>query len=81
MKVRAGYGGPAGEVTRVGGLLTRIHPLLERVLGPNLHHATVLRLLSQCGGPAGLREAGRTKLTAPVRNVRAPAAGVDARGP
>jgi transposase len=57
----------AGEATRVSnrirGLLTQIHPALERVLGPKIQHKAVLDLLSRCGGPVGLRKAGRRKLT------------------
>lgn len=56
----------AGEATRVSnrirGLLTQIHPTLQRVLGLKVHHKAVLELLSRCGGPAGLRKAGRRKL-------------------
>ena len=56
----------AGEATRLAnrirGLLTQIHPALERVLGPKVQHKAVLELLSRCGGPAGLRKAGRRKL-------------------
>ncbi|MGC4773029.1 IS110 family transposase, partial [Micromonospora sp. DT44] len=56
----------AGEATRVSnrirGLLTQIHPALERVLGPKVHHKAVLELLSRCGGPIGLRRSGRRKL-------------------
>ncbi|MFC7530197.1 IS110 family transposase [Actinoplanes sp. GCM10030250] len=56
----------AGEATRISnrirGLLTQIHPALERVLGPRVQHKVVLELLSRCGGPAGLRKAGRSKL-------------------
>src|SRR5690242_19498796 len=58
----------AGEATRISnrirGLLTQIHPALERVLGPKVHHPAVLELLSRCGGPTGLGKAGRRKLTA-----------------
>jgi transposase len=58
----------AGESTRLAnrirGLLTQIHPALERVLGPKVQHKAVLELLARCGGPAGLRKAGRRKLTA-----------------
>jgi transposase len=68
----------AGEVTRVSnrirGLLTQIHPALERVLGPKVQHPAVLELLSRCGGPAGLRAAGRAKLTGIV-TTRAPRMG------
>jgi transposase len=57
----------AGEATRltnrIRGLLTHIHPALERVLGPKTAHPAVLELLSRCGGPAGLAVAGRRKLT------------------
>jgi transposase len=56
----------AGEATRltnrIRGLLTQIHPPLERALGSNIQHKAVLELLSRCGGPAGLRKAGRRKL-------------------
>ncbi|WP_433223854.1 IS110 family transposase [Dactylosporangium sp. CS-047395] len=61
----------AGEATRISnrlrGLLTQIHPALERVLGPKVQHKAVLELLSRCGGPAGLRRAGRSKLAEIVR--------------
>jgi transposase len=57
----------AGESTRLAnrirGLLTQIHPALERVLGPKVTHPAVLELLSRCGGPAGLRKASRRRLT------------------
>jgi transposase len=57
----------AAEATRLSnrirGLLTGIHPALERVLGPKATHAAVLEILSRCGGPIGIREAGRRKLT------------------
>ncbi len=56
----------AGEATRltnrIRGLLTQIHPALERALGSNIQHKAVLEVLSRCGGPAGLRKAGRRKL-------------------
>jgi transposase len=58
----------AGEATRLSnrirGLLTGIHPALERVLGPRIAHPAVLEILSRCGGPIGIRKAGRRKLTA-----------------
>jgi transposase len=58
----------AGEATRIGnrlrGLLTGIHPTLERVLGPRITHPAVLEILSRCGGPTGIRKAGRRKVTA-----------------
>ncbi len=52
---------------RIRGLLTQIHPPLERVLGPKLQHPAVVELLSPCGGPAGIRKAGRAKLLAIVK--------------
>jgi transposase len=68
----------AAESTRVAnrirGLLTQIHPALERVLGPKISHPAVLQLLSRCGGPTGLRKAGRRNLLALVAN-RAPRMG------
>ena len=57
----------AGEVTRISnrirGLLTSIHPALERVLGPRIAHPAVLEILSRCGGPTGIRESGTRKIT------------------
>lgn len=56
----------AGEATRVSnrlrGLLTQIHPHLERVLGPRLQHPAVLALLERIGSPAQIRRAGRRRL-------------------
>ncbi|UUU37625.1 IS110 family transposase [Streptomyces sp. NBC_00162] len=61
----------AGEVTRVKnrmrGLLTQIHPSLERVLGPRLDHPAVLILLERYGSPSQLRKAGRRRLTTMLR--------------
>lgn len=52
----------AAEATRtsnrIRALLTQIHPHLERVLGPRIAHPAVLGLLSELGGPAGIRAAG-----------------------
>jgi transposase len=57
----------AGEATRlvnrIRGLLTEIHPALERVLGPRVQQGGVLALLSTYGGPEGMRTAGRRRLT------------------
>jgi len=79
LEVLVGYDDDlAGEVTRISnrirGLLTQIHPPLERVLGPKLQHPAVLELLSRCGGPAGIRKAGRAKLAEIVKK-RAPRMG------
>ena len=55
----------AGKATRLAnrirGLLTHIHPALQRVLGPRAQHKAALELLSRCGAPAGLRKARRRK--------------------
>ena len=57
----------AGEVTRVSnrirGLLTQIHPALERAIGGNIGHPAVLALLTKFGGPTGLAAAGKRRLT------------------
>ncbi|MFE4667716.1 IS110 family transposase [Streptomyces sp. NPDC056716] len=61
----------AGEATRISnrlrGLLTQIHPSLERVLGPRVQHPAVLRLLDQFGSPAQIRKAGRRRLVTLIR--------------
>ena len=68
----------AGEATRLGnrirGLLTGIHPALERAIGPHISHPAVLEILSRCGGPAGIRAAGRRKLTV-IATAHAPRIG------
>lgn len=55
----------AGEATRISnrirGLLTGIHPALERVVGPRISHPAVLEILTRCGGPNGIRVAGKRK--------------------
>ncbi|MFF3159886.1 transposase, partial [Streptomyces sp. NPDC057910] len=60
-----------GEATRLSnrlrGLLTQIHPALERVLGPRIHHPAVLWLLERYGTPAQIRKAGRRALTERLR--------------
>lgn len=65
----------AKEITRVTnricGLLTQIHPALERALGSDLHHRAVLELLARFGGPTGLRKAQRRQLIAATK-PRAP---------
>jgi len=68
----------AGEATRLSnrirGLLTGIHPALERAIGPRISHPAVLEILSRCGGPTGIAKAGRRKLTA-IAKVHAPRMG------
>lgn len=55
-----------GQITatsnRVRGLLTQIHPALERVLGPHLDHPAVLDLLQRYPSPAAMRQAGTKRL-------------------
>ena len=68
----------SGEATRlpnrIRGLLTGIHPALERAIGPRISHPAVLEILSRCGGPTGLAKVGRRQLTA-IAKVHAPRMG------
>ena len=68
----------AGEATRISnrirGLLTGIHPALERAIGPKIAHPAVLEILSRCGGPAGIAKAGQRQLTA-IATAHAPRMG------
>ncbi|WP_399141452.1 transposase [Streptomyces sp. NBUA17] len=61
----------ASEATRVAnrlhGLLTQIHPSLERVLGPRSQHPAVLTLLERFGSPARIHMAGRRRLVTLLR--------------
>ncbi|MEU9457195.1 IS110 family transposase [Streptomyces sp. NPDC048277] len=61
----------AGEVTRIAnrlrGLLTQIHPHLERVVGPRIQHPAALTLLERFGSPAQIRKAGRRRLVTLIR--------------
>ncbi|UZF16563.1 IS110 family transposase [Ralstonia pseudosolanacearum] len=47
---------------RIRGLLTQIHPALERVLGPRLDHPAVLDLLERYPSPAALAETSEKTL-------------------
>lgn len=47
---------------RIRGLLTQIHPALERVLGPRLDHPAVLDLLQHYPSPAAMAAAGEKRL-------------------
>ncbi|GAA4479357.1 IS110-like element ISSfl4 family transposase [Rhodococcus olei] len=49
---------------RLRGLLTQIHPALERVLGPRVGHRAVLDLLRHYPSPQALQAAGRKRLAA-----------------
>lgn len=57
----------AGEATRISnrirGLLTGIHPALEQAIGPRISHPAVLEILSRFGGPAGIRQTGKRRIT------------------
>lgn len=63
----------AGEATRltnrIRGLLTQVHPALERVVGPRVSQKATLALLTTFGGPTGLRAAGRTRLMTTARKA------------
>jgi len=54
----------AAEVTQtsncIRGLLTQIHPALERVLGPCLEHPAVLDLLARYPSPTTLATSEKT---------------------
>ena len=47
---------------RIRGLLTQIHPALERAIGPRLDHPAVLELLQHYPSPAAMQAAGTTRL-------------------
>lgn len=56
----------AAEATRLSnrirGLLTQIHPALERVVGPRLTTKQGLAVIEQLAGPQGMTSASRSKL-------------------
>ncbi len=56
----------AGQITqasnRIRGLLTQIHPALERVIGPRLEHPAMLDLLQHYPSPAAMKAAGEKRL-------------------
>ncbi len=58
----------AAQITQVGnrvrGLLTQIHPALERVVGPRLDHPAILDLLQHWPSPHDLRSAGEKRIAA-----------------
>lgn len=49
---------------RIRGLLTQIHPGLERVIGAHLDHVAMAELLAKYPTPAALRRAGPTRIGA-----------------
>ncbi|MEV8268692.1 IS110 family transposase [Microbacterium sp. NPDC076911] len=56
----------AAQITQVGnrvrGLLTQIHPALERAVGPRLDHPAILDLLQRWPSPAELHAAGEKRI-------------------
>ncbi len=56
------------QITQVGnrvrGLLTQIHPALERAIGPRLDHPAILDLLQRWPSPHDLRSAGEKRIAA-----------------
>ena len=56
----------AAQITQVGnrvrGLLTQIHPALERAIGPRLDHPAILDLLQRWPSPEQLRAAGEKRI-------------------
>ncbi|MBD8045438.1 IS110 family transposase [Arthrobacter sp. Sa2BUA2] len=60
-----------GQITatsnRIRGLLTQIHPALERALGPHLDHPAVADLLTRYPTPQALRTAGRGHVRARLK--------------
>lgn len=54
---------------RLRGLLTQIHPALERALGPRLDHPAVLDLIRTWPTPAALRVAGRKRVATRLKKL------------
>lgn len=52
---------------RIRGLLTQIHPDLERVIGPRLDHHAILAVLQTWPVPAALAKAGRARINAKLK--------------
>lgn len=52
---------------RIRGLLTSVHPALERVVGPNLRREAIVDVLQRYPSPALLRQAGRGRLARRMR--------------
>lgn len=61
----------AGQVTatsnRIRGLLTQIHPALERVIGKHLDHPVMPALLEKYPSPDALKKAGQNRVAAFMR--------------
>jgi transposase len=54
---------------RLRGLLTHIHPALERVLGARMQHPAVLDLLQRYPTPQAMRTAGRARMATKLRRL------------
>ncbi|GAA4382791.1 hypothetical protein GCM10023088_48820 [Actinomadura verrucosospora] len=54
-------------VNRIRGPLATIYPMLEKPIGPRLHHPAALELLITYGGPDGLRVATADQLLATAK--------------
>ena len=65
----------AQVANRVRGLLTQIHPALERAIGPRLNHAAILDLLQRYPSPADLRAAGEKRIAARMLKLAPPKGG------
>ncbi|MGA7207007.1 MAG: IS110 family transposase [Specibacter sp.] len=52
---------------RIRGLLTQIHPALERVIGKHLDHVAMAELMAKYPTPAALRRAGEARIGALLR--------------
>lgn len=52
---------------RLRGLLTQIHPSLERALGRRLDHPAARAILERFGSPAAIRKAGRRQMLRLIR--------------
>ena len=59
---------------RIRGLLTQIHPALERVIGEHLDHPAIPELLLKYPSPEKIRKAGQTRVAA-LLTKHAPRAG------
>ena len=63
----------AAQITQVSnrlrGLLTQIHPALERVLGPHLDHPAVLDLLQRYPTPGALAAVSRPRLVTRLKKL------------
>ena len=62
LSMLCGFGQATAVSNRIRGLLTQIHPALERVLGPHLDHPAVLDLLQRYPSPAAMKAAGTVRL-------------------